>query len=313
MKKMILNNLLLEVRGIPEYANKFIGESKKYSPPSHVPYLGMGSSYFAAVAFKYLGLLYQPEIASEYYNYISKKKVSETSVIISQSGQSTECLLCKDLFEKAIVITNNMQSQLAMSTDCQAIDIMAGTELYSSSKTYINTLLALSGGFGYDQGRVVKKLSDMMEKFERQGKDIAEKIAKLRELKPERSYFITGSGPNIATALQAALILSETTKIGFNGIPLAQYDHGPKETALDSIVIHIMSREDDLNRLQQVSNGVKKAGANVFFVGDVDYPGDISVFTNIIPFNFLASYLADYIGVEEVFQVGNKVTESNKT
>lgn len=38
--------------------------------------------------------------------------------------------------------------------------------------------------------------------------------------------YIIGSGPNIATALQAALILSESTKLNFTGIPIAQYDPG---------------------------------------------------------------------------------------
>ncbi len=53
--------------------------------------------------------------------------------------------------------------------------------------------------------------------------------------------YIVGSGPNIATAYEASLILSESTKLCFTGLPMTQYDHGSKETAANSIVIQILA------------------------------------------------------------------------
>ena len=59
----------------------------------------MGSSLFAALAFKYMGFDIYPEMASEFYNYLQKGKKYPNGVLLSQSGRSTEVLWCAELFE----------------------------------------------------------------------------------------------------------------------------------------------------------------------------------------------------------------------
>lgn len=63
---------IAEVDEAPECAQTCFNETFVYSLPPTALYLGMGSSYFAAVTAKAAGaILIQPEIAWEYYTYCS--------------------------------------------------------------------------------------------------------------------------------------------------------------------------------------------------------------------------------------------------
>ena len=79
-----MSKMLDEIYEIPERAIKFWEQSEPYILPLKVPYLGMGSSYFAPLAFKYMNIDIYPELASEYYNYMAdKSKVTKRGHIIS--------------------------------------------------------------------------------------------------------------------------------------------------------------------------------------------------------------------------------------
>ncbi|MCY7357977.1 MAG: hypothetical protein LH609_11050 [Rudanella sp.] len=280
--------------------------------PLHVPYLGMGSSYFAPLAFKYMGLPILPELASEYVYYLANGKKKPLAVLLSQSGRSSEVLWCRDLFEQYVAVSNDPDSDLCTASNvAQVLNIRAGVEHYSSSKTYVNTLLALFKGFGFSPTATVARLAGNFEQYQQQGKELAAQVLALRKQYPIHGMYITGSGPNIGSAYEAALILSESTKLNFHGLPMAQYDHGPKETAQNSIVIQILAKGAAYDRSRRLSDTVARSGAHVFAV---EAPSDVeehfSVLYTIIPFNFMAYYLAQALNIGETFVVGGKVTEA---
>lgn len=304
-----MNNALDEILEIPQRGKELWMNSPSYELPLMVPYLGMGSSYFAPLAFKYMGIEIYPEIASEYFNYKGAKK-RKNAAILSQSGKSTETLWCMDLFEQYTAITNTEGSPLATGAHAaQVISMMAGDELYSSSKTYTNTLLILFKGFGIDASQALQQISDNMDFYQHVGEGLAQEIFNLLKSEPIHGIYITGSGPNISTALEAGLILSESTKRNFHGLPMPQYDHGPKETAKNSIVIQILAKGVSYERTIKLSDKIRGAGAYVFHVEEPAVPEHLSVLTNIIPFNFMAYHLANKLNVGETFSVGGKVTE----
>lgn len=300
--------MLSEIKSMPSVAKHFLANAPAYTLPMEVPYLGMGSSYFAPLAFKFMGLPIFPEMASEYYNYLHKEGRKALAVLLSQSGRSSEVLWCRDLFEQYAVIVNDTGSPLCKEA-ISIVPLLAGAESYSSSKTYINTLLALFKGFGMEIENAVHLLERNTCRYEEQGRTMAEEIFSLLRTKTLSGLYITGSGPNIATALQAALILSESTKLNFNGLAMAQYDHGPKETAKDSVVINIMARGKAYDRTTKLCETIKAAGAHVFTVEEPEATENESVLSNIIPFNYLAYYLSEKLQVRETFVVGGKVTE----
>ncbi len=299
-----------EIAEIPAKAAGFWEHTRAYDLPLRVPYLGMGSSYFAPLAFKYMGVDIYPEMASEFFHYLfTGKKLSE-AVILSQSGRSTEALWCRDCFSQYTAISNYTASALCTAPNVvSVIDLLAGDEQYSSSKTYINTLLALFKGFGFNAKAAIDLLTRQMPVYEEKGKQMAAAIYELITAKNIHGIYIIGSGPNIATAMQAALIMSESTKLSFTGMPMAQYDHGPKETAANSIVIQIMAKGKSYNRSLQLADKIAAAGATVFTMEEPLAEEHFSVLHNSVPFNFMAWYLAKQSGIGETFTVGGKITE----
>jgi glucosamine--fructose-6-phosphate aminotransferase (isomerizing) len=303
-----MNKILAEIQEIPVRALAILNTPVP-SLPLQVPYLGMGSSYFAPLAFKYMGVPIQPEIASEYYHYLSSKK-QPLGVILSQSGKSSEALWCTQLFNEYVAVTNYPENALAHQTNVsQVIDIKAGEEHYSSSKTYVNTLIALFKGFGYDPSSVVHSLIERIIDYEAKGKALAEKVFEVLSASNIHGVYITGNGPNVATAMEAGLILSESTKRSFQGLSMAQYDHGPKETATNSLVIQIMTQGKSYERALKLNDTIQAFGAEIMTVEAEGIEEHFSILHHIVIFNFMAFYLSDLLGIKEMFAVGGKVTE----
>lgn len=313
-----MNSILNEILEIPARAKDVVNQP--IDPlPLQVPYLGMGSSYFAPLAFKYMGLPIYPELASEYVYYLARGKKAPMAVILSQSGRSSEALWCRELFDQYVAVSNYVDSDLCTAANAiQILPIRAGEEQYSSSKTYVNTLVALFKGFGFSPEATVALLADQFDHYRDLGEQLANAVVALLNQQKIHGIYITGSGPNIATAYEAALILSESTKLTFHGLPMAQYDHGPKETARNSIVIQIMAQGEAYERTLRLSDTITKAGAHVFTVEAPDriagpLAENFSILHNIIPFNFMAYFLAEKLNIGETFVVGGKVTEVIKT
>jgi len=304
-----MNEMFHEIMEIPEKAFDFAANSQSFVLPENVPYLGMGSSYFAPLAFKMMGKNIFPEIASEYFNYQVKGKYHD-AVILSQSGYSSEALWCSTLFEKYIAITNSVDSPLSKAHNVsEVVSILAGHESFSSSKTYINTLLALFKGFGMNMEQALNLLKRKFSSYAEKGQMMANEVHSLIAQSNIHGIYIIGSGPNIATAFEASLILSESTKMCFNGMPMAQYDHGPKETAANSIVINIVAKGKSYERSQKLNVMLLNAGAHVFTVEEPEIDEHFSIIHNMIPFNFLAYHLAQKLNISDTFVIGGKVTE----
>jgi glucosamine--fructose-6-phosphate aminotransferase (isomerizing) len=91
---------------------------------------------------------------------------------------------------------------------------------------------------------------------------------------------------------------------------MAQYDHGPKETAANSIVIQIISKGKSWERSQKLTRTIVNAGAYVLTVEEPEAEENFSVLHNIVPFNYLAYYLAQKLNISDTFVVGGKVTNA---
>lgn len=302
--------ILSEIQEIPFRAKEFLASSKPYSLPLGVPYIGMGSSYFAPLCFKYMGINIFPEMASEFFNYLQTGSKNLDGVLLSQSGRSTEVLWCTSLFEKFTAITNDIESPLGkFPAVSQIVPLLAGEEKGSSSKTYLNTLLALFVGLGIGVKSGINKIVERENEYHQLGKSIADDIFKLLQQNKVNGFYVIGSGPNLGTAMQAALILSESTKLSFNGLATAQYDHGPKETAAGSVVINIVTKGKSFERSNRLTLTIENSGASVFTINVGDMKEHDSILHTIIPLNYLAYYLSKNLAIKDTFIVGGKVTE----
>lgn len=305
--------MINEIRDIPDKAEKVFKATKNLSLPIGVPYLGMGSSYYATLALFYQGIPIRPEPASEYYNYLKNVYNVKKAVLISQSGKTSEVLWCREVLTQYIAITNDTNSTLARSAKSkEIIDLRAGNEIHAATKTYVNTLITLYNGLGVNPAEAVKAIKRNMKKYEKWGENAAKILFREINSKDFKGVYIIGNGPNIATVRQGALVCSETTKYPFIGMSVSQYDHGPKETASGTAIILVKSNGPSNRRTENLFKLVEKAGAKIIQFEETELEEHLSPITAIIPISFMAHHLAVMMKIPETFAVGKKVTQVDK-
>lgn len=79
----------------------------------------------------------------------------------------------------------------------------------------------------------------------------------------------------------------------------------------NSIVIHILTKGKSYDRAQKLNEIIVKSGAYEIFVKECEFEENFSILNNIIPFNYIAFYLAQKLNITETFVIGEKVTEVN--
>lgn len=297
-----------EIYEIPYRARLCFEKNKGLILPEKVPYIGMGSSFFAAEVIKYLGFPIFPELASEYCIEYRQDADFENAVIISQSGESVETLACAKKFQAFTGIVNSEESKLCKLKNVRQICYLnAGPEFHSSSKTYLNTLVVLYLGLGLDPTFALESIHNRFNYFKELGENIAVFLLKKMRKKRFAGLYIIGNGPNIGTVHQAAQILTETTKLPFIGLPASQYNHGLKEAASNSIVIVLNPSGRLYDRTRGLIKTIEKAGASVYQINEDELMEELSPFSLILPFFFTAMYLVDKMRISDDFIVGDKI------
>lgn len=299
-----------ELLDIPTQARVCYEKNKGLILPDKVPYIGMGASYFAALTLRYLGVKIFPEMAGEYFNYVRNVKQFDSAVLISQSGRTTDVLNCAPCFKEFVAVVNDINAPLANQPNTKlVVPIYAGKEWFSSTKTFINTLVALYLGHGFDIRDTLDYLEHHFPEIEARGYSLGELLLK-NIRKHKARCIILGNGPNVGVAHQAALMLSEMVKYPFTGMSLTQYEHGYKESAGNSIVIVINPKKSVMHqRTSKLIDLLKIVGSWVIEVKDDEVDELFSPFISILPFFFMADYLIEKLGITAPFLVGNKITE----
>ena len=304
-----MDTLLKEILEIPGQARECYKKNKKIKLPRGVPYLGMGASYHALLTLYYTGVDIKPFEASDYYNYFSLNKLP-MAVFISQSGESSDVILCLKKFNRVITITNNPKSSLAKLPKITKIVLLyAGDEKSAATKTYINTLITLYSGFEIDPYPAIARMEKDFVTWQNSAKKEAKNLYKYIKNRKISGYYVLGSGPNTATAKEAALALSETTKLGWQGMSFAQYDHGPKETANNSVVIFLVARGKEQKRADRLHDLLKKnSNALVLRIVEDALIENLSPIALISQIYLIMNYLTDYLNITYTYGIGKKVT-----
>lgn len=304
-----MKGLIEEINEIPFRAQECLAKNKNLILPDGVPYIGMGSSYYAPLTLQFAPTDITPQIASEYYYYLSGARTPQ-GVLLSQSGESSETVWNLEKIDQVVAITNNPESTLATHHAVkQVVEIYAGAEQFSSTKTYVNTLITLYQGLGIDCEPAVELMVKEFNTYSDEMSQLAAKIAAYQKQHQLKGLFIIGSGPNAGTAHEAALTLSETTKLSWMSMPVAQYDHGPKETANDTIVIALNSSGKDAKRIAAVKTTLNKSSNALFLeVAENNLEEKLTPIPLIVRMNILMNALADELAVGNTFNLGGKVT-----
>lgn len=194
-------------------------------------------------------------------------------IAVSQSGGSPDLVEATDAAGKrgalTVAVTNTPESALNAAARL-SVDVRAGRELaVAATKTYTATLLglyllvdAVRGGDGRAAARVGELAQSTLEEV---GPE-ADRAA-LRYRFVERMV-TTGRGYTLASALEAALKLAETSYLAARAYSGADLLHGPVAAVdSDTGVLAVTSKGKGGNAMREALRAVHERGADVLAIG----------------------------------------------
>lgn len=261
---------------------------------AHIYIIGAGSSYHAGFAMSYMfnritKIPTFPEYSMEFQYLIEPVLTRRDCVIaISQSGETKDTiqsvLLAKERGCLNICITNNIESTLSKKSD-HHISLQCDEEKsVLATKTYVSELSVLAM-LALEIAKEKKSIdSEEHNQLLIELIRIPEKIHSIipimhKKIKTYSHYFkfttfcfILGSGPDYATAMEAALKLKEGSRIFGQAYSTAEFPHGPISLAdSKTAIIAIIPHEEDSRRLNLLNllKRIKERNATIFGVYEV--------------------------------------------
>ena len=231
--------------------------------PQHIFLSGTGSSYFAAIAQAYsfnqiAGIPASAFVRSELMTY-PPKHFDKNSILIfnTHSGKSPGDVklieLARDRGLYTVGITDISDSPFAQAVDDVIIGKdgpkheMPSTRSYSSALFRVFQLTiscARRTGSAYIAKEHEEKLEQVPELMESFLSDFDTRAAGIvQDLKDQKAFFVIGAGPNMSTAYEGAMGLTQGTGKPAAGYNVDEYIHGPIQSlSNDNCVIAIASQ-----------------------------------------------------------------------
>lgn len=270
--------------------------------PRHVFFSGTGSSYLAAIAqcFAFNHIAHIPATAyvrSELMTYTTRDFDSNAILIFNtHSGKSpgdVEIIeLAKDRGMYTVGITDIPDSPFAKAVDDIIIGHDGPKKEMPSTRTYSSAIFrvllltvscARRMGSVYDANEYEEKLRhipglmrEFLNEFDGNAKDITQ------QLDNQKAFVIIGSGPNMATAYEGAMGLTQGTGLPAAGFNVDEYMHGPIQSLSKEICVVSIAPQGPLQRrLGKFTRTARKIGAKTViiapFESDVLNEGDVSI------------------------------------
>ncbi|MFX1327845.1 MAG: SIS domain-containing protein [Promethearchaeota archaeon] len=246
----------------------------------HLYLIGAGSSYHAGYAMSYMfNKLSKIPTFTEYsmeFQYLRKSILKRVDCVIgiSQSGETKDTLnsikISKDIGCLTIGITNNLNSELANICDF-TIDLNCEEEKsILATKTYV-TSLAILAMISLEIAKANKSITkaeynEIWAELVRIPDRIHSILPLLHQkVKMYANYFksvnycfILGSGPEYATAMEAALKLKEGARLFGQAYSTAEFPHGPITLADSNTCILAIIPYENNTRKNNLLNLLKR-------------------------------------------------------
>lgn len=261
-----------------------------FSEEAKLIYLsGSGTSYHAGLASQFIlsSLARLPATAipaSEFAAWTPSTMGRGFYLIaISQSGESRDVLdAVRDARRKKmkiLAVTNTEGSALTKLAD-ETLLTHAGEEVaVTATKTFTSQLsllyllsvrLALKRGFEPDLSEtLLRSLLTVPDLLRGNMREMEDECSRLAELyKDKNVYFILGSGPNYATALEGALKLKEACNVFSEGFATREFLHGPVQLVNEKTAVMLILFKTELDEVRRLVKSFKGYGAPVMAVSN---------------------------------------------
>jgi glucosamine--fructose-6-phosphate aminotransferase (isomerizing) len=300
-------------------------------------FTGMGSSYFAGIPtwrrLTALGLNVSSIDTGQLLDTMDMVTPGTLVIATSQSGASGEVVELVDRlggarakYGQLVAIAANPQSPLAQAADL-FLPLHSGEEATVSTKSYLNSLgvhRQIIGAFAGEAAEIAT--SEIRHSIGMVSELIA--AANLRALAekaltdPGHRLAAVGWANHAATALYAALITKESSKVAIEGFIGGQFRHGPFELAGPGLTVFIYGAGEARSResLSRLALDLNATGSSTVLVGDLHVEGSITLSApseGSLPGLIAGAVAAELIAVElakangvipGAFAFGSKIT-----
>jgi glucosamine 6-phosphate synthetase-like amidotransferase/phosphosugar isomerase protein len=245
---------------------------------------GTGSSYFISLAeihaFEQLtGIPSIAQVTSELSSYPPPLLNAKSAWLFNSHsggtiGDSYAVKIAKQHGALTLAITDIEHSTLAESVDHALVGPGGPKHELPATRTYAAALfrailLAHQIGLRLDRTDVAKSLEDPLKRVIDQYRECTEAFEARAESMVEKlmdcnAYTVIASGPNLATAHEGALGLSQSRGVPAQGFAVENWLHGPIQTLLPGhCVIAIAAPGPQKGRILQAAKAAKIIGATV--------------------------------------------------
>ena len=289
---------------------------------------GSGTSYHAGLAAQYAISTLTRFVtslipASEFPSWIPSSSTRRPLLIaVSQSGESSDVLAAAKVASEKdmdILAVTNTQGSSLMKMAKYTLLTRAGKEsAVTATKSHVAQLLALfllAAQFAETDGNEAVDPKQLRGQLFRTPEIIAETISSVdrqvqklaREYCHQNFFFLLGSGPNYATALEGALKLKEACNIFAEGFATREFLHGPIQLVDKRTSLFFILTEDQLEDAVSEIRRVRAFEASVLSIFERDderlkrasnelicvpmgFPKVFSSMIHIIPLQLFAYY-----------------------
>jgi len=291
-----------------------------------VYFTGSGTSYHACLAANYamskLTRIFSTSIpASEFASWVGPTGRENTILVaISQSGESTDVRAAvksaSDSGIRTIGITNSPGSSLESSTNFSLVSRAGEEKAVTATKSFTGTLAAAytlvlelarispSETFDFEGlSEALRRTSSQVDRTIQLCNDPTQKLA--AKLAEREFYFILGSGPNYATALEGALKMKESCNIHAEGFATREFLHGPMQLVENRTPVFILQGVEEEEQVKNLEASFHRFGASTVVIkrenddnlqDRVRVAGDVeeifSTLAYVIPMQMYAYYSA---------------------
>jgi glucosamine--fructose-6-phosphate aminotransferase (isomerizing) len=250
---------------------------------------GSGSSYHACIAGQYaissfVGAISSSIPASEFASWIPPHAGRRAlTIAVSQSGESIDVLnAAKAAIENkftVLAISNTAGSALSRIAHHTLLTSAGREKAVTATKTYVCQLAALyllalemkaqREGVTASLRRLRHQLLISRKILERTLEISDEASKKLAErFSGNNLFFVLGSGPNYATALEGTLKLKEAAHVVAEGFASREFLHGPMQLIGEGTPIVTVMTPDEHELLSGLISSLVRFGAPVVWIGE---------------------------------------------
>ncbi|WP_158679139.1 SIS domain-containing protein [Anaerococcus marasmi] len=300
-----------------------------------------GSSFNACMSVKYalrdlLDKNVEVFTAHTFKYYEMNKYKDKFILVVSQGGKSTNCIDLVDNLKangiKGAVLTSDVESEIGKHLD-EVFDYGIGIETVGYvTRGYVGLIVfLLNFAINYGNKSLSEEFITSLKKDMESAHDIFENIVNRstdlyqrdkKNMLSTKIVHIVSSGDCLGLAREAALKISETTKIPAMYFEVEEFLHGPNLQLTPDYTIAIIDNLDDTSaREYELFKALKQVTDKCYFITDrqitdenvivISYESKLTrLIYSIVPFQLFSYYVTEIMGTWKTHPLMEKFDDS---